>query len=270
MKSVVAVRLTRAGRLVYCEPGALDPEVNAQVVVSTERGQELGRVVRSSQRVVHSQLREPVRQILRIATSGDVHARYKLKSREENALRLAKGAVKELGLPYKMVDVHYTLDGGRAIFSFTSEQRADFRRLINHLSGNLRCRVELRQVGPRDEAKLVGGLGRCGRPVCCTTWLTEFSTVTVRMAKEQALPISAEGLAGGCGRLRCCLRFEYEQYREVNKALPRIGERVATAYGDARVIVGHRLKETVSVQLGANEVLELPLSEVTRYPPSRN
>jgi len=134
----------------------------------------------------------------------------------------------------------------------------------------LRCRVELRQVGDRDVAKLAGGIGRCGRVLCCSTWMTKFDAIGIRMAKEQALPISANGLAGACGRLRCCLRFEYEQYREVNRALPRIGEEVGTPNGLATVIVGHRLKETVSVRYADDEVLEWPLAEVSRSGPSKN
>ena len=134
----------------------------------------------------------------------------------------------------------------------------------------MRCRVELRQVGDRDVAKLTGGIGRCGRLLCCAIWLTKFDAISIRMAKEQALPITADGLAGACGRLRCCLRYEYEQYRQINRALPRIGEEVGTPKGLARVIVGHRLRETVSVRYADDEVMELPLAQLERLRTSKN
>ncbi len=161
-------------------------------------------------------------------------------------------------------------DRSRVTVSFGAEGRVDFRPLLRELSYDLQCRVRLKQIGDRDVAKLTGGLGRCGRTLCCSTWLTKFETVGIRMAREQALPLSAEGLAGACGRLRCCLRYEYEQYRQVNQALPRIGEEVGTPRGSATVIVGHRIKETVSVRYGDDEVLEWPLAEVERMRPSRN
>jgi cell fate regulator YaaT (PSP1 superfamily) len=170
----------------------------------------------------------------------------------------------------KIIDAHYTFDRARLIVTFGAEGRVDFRPLLHELGSALRCRVELRQVGDRDVAKVAGGLGRCGRGLCCNMWLTKFDAISVRMAKEQALPISAEGLAGGCGRLRCCIRFEYEQYRQINKALPRIGEQVGTPKGRATVIVGHRLRETVSVRYEDDLVLEWPLVQLERRATSKN
>ncbi len=156
------------------------------------------------------------------------------------------------------------------VVTFGAEGRVDFRPLIHTLGSAIGGRVELRQVGDRDVAKLTEGIGRCGNELCCVRWLDKFESISVRMAKEQALPISAEGLAGACGRLRCCLRFEYEQYRQINRALPKIGESVETPNGTATVIVGHRLKETVSVRYDDDRVLELALADVTRNQPSRD
>jgi cell fate regulator YaaT (PSP1 superfamily) len=170
----------------------------------------------------------------------------------------------------KIVEAHYTFDRSRIIVTFGAEGRVDFRPLLRELGSALRCRVELKQVGDRDVAKLTGGIGRCGRVLCCASWMTKFDAIGIRMAKEQALPISADGLSGACGRLRCCLRFEYEQYREINRSLPRIGEEVDTPNGLATVIVGHRLKESVSVRYPGDEVLEWALSDVTRNLPSKN
>ena len=195
---------------------------------------------------------------------------FELKAKEEQSSRLAKRTASELVLPFKMIEARYTFDARRAVFTFGPEQRADFRRLIHQPSKHLHCRVELKEVGARDEARLIGGIGRSGMTLCCSTWSTEFSTVTVRMAKEQALPISAEVLAGQCGRLRCSLKYEYEQYRAVNNALPKIGERVGTPWGEAKVLVGRRVKETVPLLYPGEVVRELPLSEVTRYASSRN
>ena len=158
----------------------------------------------------------------------------------------------------------------RMVVTFGAEGRVDFRPLIHALSSAIGGRVELRQVGDRDIAKLTGGIGRCGMTLCCVRWLGKFESISVRMAKEQALPISAEGLAGACGRLHCCLRFEYEQYRQINRAMPEIGETVGTPNGAATVIVGHRLKETVSMRYEDDRVLELALADVTRNQPSRN
>ena len=165
---------------------------------------------------------------------------------------------------------HYTFDRSRIIVTFGAEGRVDFQPLLREFGTALQCRVELRQIGDRDVAKLAGGIGRCGRVLCCSAWMTKFDAIGIRMAKEQAPPISADGLAGACGRLRCCLRFEYEQYRQVNRELPRIGEEVGTPNGVATVIVGHRLKETVSVRYDDDQVLEWPLAELSRSGPSKN
>ncbi len=265
MARTVGVRYRTADKIYYCSPEALDLKLNTRVIVRTNKGEEYGWVAREPQEVVHDQTDGPAGIVMRVATSSDLLRKQQLESEETKALRAAREHVREMGLAFKMVDAHYTFDGSRVVLSFSSEARADFRHLIRRLSTVLRCRVELRQVGARDEAKLVGGIGRCGMPLCCSTWLTEFSTITVRMAKEQALPVSADGLAGQCGRLRCCLKFEYEQYLAVNKALPRMGEMVGTPFGEAKVIVGHKLKETVSLLYDNEVVRELPLAEVVRH-----
>ena len=171
------------------------------------------------------------------------------------------------------------MDRARITVSFGAEGRVDFRPLLRELGSALHCRVELHQVGDRDVAKLTGGIGRCGRLLCCSTWLTKFETVSIRMAsspssglseRKSVAPISAAGLAGACGRLRCCLRYEYEQYRQINRAMPRIGEEVGTPDGLATVIVGHRLRETVSVRYSVDRVSEWPLVHLSRLSASRN
>ncbi|MDA1128038.1 MAG: regulatory iron-sulfur-containing complex subunit RicT [Chloroflexi bacterium] len=208
--------------------------------------------------------------VVRRATAGDLGRLQQNRESEQQAFKTARTKARELNIPMKIVDAHYTFDRSRMVVTFGAEGRVDFRPLIHALSSSFGCRVELRQVGDRDVAKLAGGLGRCGNTLCCVRWIDKFESISVKMAKEQALPISAEGLAGACGRLRCCLRFEYEQYRQVNRALPKIGELVGTPNGEATVIVGHRLKETVSVRYDDNQVLELALADIARSDPSRN
>jgi len=272
MARVVSIRLHPGGRAHSFDPKELELHVGDLVVVETEGGTELGRVV-AVQKEVDADDSKGVGlwSVLRKASPDDVARREELEAQEEDALALAKHWASELGLAMKFVGAHYTMDANRVHVFFSSGERVDFRQLVRHLSEALRVRVELRQMRARDEAKMAGGLGRCGRPVCCANWLTEFFPITIRMAKEQALPISAEGLAGQCGRLRCCLRYECEQYQAVNKRLPRANEVVNTPRGEGRVLVGHPVKETVTVVFEEGEVREFPLEEVTwRGNPRRN
>ena len=208
--------------------------------------------------------------VVRKATGSDIGRWQQTKEMEQTAFGLARSKARDLQLGMKIVDAHYAFDRSRIIVTFGAEGRVDFRPLLRELGSALQYRVELRQVGDRDVAKLTGGIGRCGRVLCCASWMTKFDAIGIRMAKEQALPISADGLAGACGRLRCCLKYEYEQYRQINRALPRIGEEVGTPNGLATVIVGHRLKETVSVRYKDDQVLEWRLAEVNRSGPSKN
>ena len=207
---------------------------------------------------------KPTTKVLRKATAKDLGRLQENRSSEQDTFKLARKKVRELDIPMKVVDARYAFDRSRMVVTFGAEGRVDFRPLIHALSSSIGGRVELRQVGDRDVAKLAGGIGRCGSVLYCIQWMSKFESISVHMAKEQALPISADGLAGSCGRLRCCLRFEYEQYRQVNRALPKIGELVGTPAGTATVIVGHRSKETVSVRYQDDRVMELALADVTR------
>ena len=271
MNRIVGIRWRKGEPVVYADAGDLAMKRNTMVVVQAVKGQELGIVVREPATIVWSDSPEPpALTVLRRATASDIGRLQQNREMEDLAFRLARNKVRELTLPMKIVEAHYTFDRSRLTVSFGAQGRVDFRPLLRALGSELRCRVELRQIGERDVAKIIGGLGRCGRTLCCDSWLDKFNAISIRMAKEQALPISAEGLAGACGRLRCCLRYEYEQYRQVNRALPRIGEEVNTPDGLATVIVGHRIKETVSVRYEDNKVLEWPLAEVERSSSSRN
>ncbi len=271
MNRVVGIRWREADPITYADAGELEMRRKSFVVVQGDKGQEFGWVVKEPKTLVWSQPDdEPLLTIIRKATASDFGRWQAIKEMEEDAFKLARGKARDLQIPMKIVEAHYTFDRSRVTVKFGADGRVDFRPLLRALSSALRCRVELRQVGDRDVAKLTGGIGRCGRVLCCSTWLTKFDAVGIRMAKEQELPINADGLAGACGRLRCCLRYEYEQYREVNRAMPRIGEEVDTPEGFGKVIVGHRLRETVSVRYSDDAVQEWPLADLTRSVPSKN
>ena len=271
MNRVVGIRWREANPIIYAGAGDLALLKGNYVVFRTEKGQEFGWVVREPRKLVLSQPEEELQlTVVRKATASDFGRWQQNKEIEQDAFSLARAKARELQLPMKIVEAHYTFDRGRVIVTFGAEGRVDFRPLLRELGSALRCRVELKQVGDRDVAKLTGGIGRCGRVLCCASWMTKFDAIGIRMAKEQALPLGADALAGACGRLRCCLRFEYEQYREINRALPRIGEEVGTPNGLATVIVGHRLKETVSVRYADDQVLEWPLADVSRSSSSKN
>ncbi|MCH7842135.1 MAG: hypothetical protein IH963_12485 [Chloroflexi bacterium] len=271
MTRVVGLRWREADPVTYAIAGDFSLPMKSYVVLQLEKSQELAWVCRDAVELIASQPEiEPSLRVVRRATAGDLGRLQQNRESEENVFKIARTKARELNIPMKIVDAHYTFDRSRMVVTFGAEGRVDFRPLLRALSSATGGRVELRQVGDRDVAKLTGGLGRCGMTLCCVRWITKFESISVRMAKEQALPISADGLAGACGRLRCCLRFEYEQYRQINRALPKIGESVGTPNGAATVIVGHRLKETVSVRYDDDRVLELPLAEITRGQPSRN
>ena len=242
------------------------------MVVNTPLGPDIGTVTAASCALVHRDPMIPVRPAMRAATEDDLAQRESLKVREAEVLGLARAKARILGLQIKFSAAHIALDERKIVLEFNAAERLELRDLYRSLGDALHIRIELRAVGPRDAAKGIGGVGRCGLEICCTSWLDKFESVSVRMAKEQALPISAEGLAGQCGRLKCCLRFEYEQYRAANKLLPRQGERVRTPEGTGRVIVGHPLRETVSVALDRRNdddyarTVEVPIAEIEQLP----
>ncbi len=270
MSRVVGIRWRKADPITYADAAGLEVRRNNYVVIQADRGQELGWVVREPYALVCAQPEDGLSAtVMRKATASDLGRLQQIREMELAAFDLARTKVRDLQLPMKIISSHYTFDRKRLIITFGAEGRVDFRPLLRELGSAFRCRVELRQVGERDVAKVAGGLGRCGRGLCCNVWLTKFNAISVRMAKEQALPISTEGLAGGCGRLRCCLKFEYEQYRQINRALPRIGEEVGTPTGLANVIVGHRIRETVSVRYSDDLVLEWPLAQLKKVASSK-
>ena len=263
MAEIVGVRFKKTGKVYYFNPVDIALEINDHVIVETARGLEMGQVVIAPQQVVASEVAEPLKPVLRKATPEDVERAQAFEAKEIEALAECSKLITQLHLPMKLLSAEYNFDGSRLTLYFSAAERVDFRELVRQLSNRLRVRVELRQMGPRDEAKLLGGCGRCGRSLCCSTFLGEFAPVSIRMAKEQNLPLNPMKISGCCGRLMCCLGYESEYYREMKAKLPKYGQRVSTAMGAAKVLGSNPLKETVLVELENQTSVELPLGQIT-------
>ena len=246
----------------YFDPSNIELAVGDDVVVETARGQAIGKVVSAARESTPAEISEPLKPVLRKAQAEDLEQMKKMKGKEAEALAKCEELVERFHLPMKLLSAEYNLDGSYLTIYFKSEKRVDFRALLRELSSTLKTRVELRQVGTRDAAKLVGGVGRCGRSLCCASHLCKFETISMRMAREQNLPLNPANISGVCGRLLCCLSYENEQYRVMKQKLPNAGETIRTRLGTGKVIGGNPLKETVTVQLESEAVLELPLSEI--------
>lgn len=263
MSEVIGIRFKSAGKIYYFDPSGVIAGINEWVVVETGRGPELGKVVVAPKQVLDSELTEPLKPVLRKAVDDDFKKRdeFIIKEREilDNCIKISN----KLNLPMKFITAECNLDGTRITVYFSAEGRIDFRDLLKELTSTCRIRVELRQVGPRDEAKLLGGHGKCGLPLCCASFLSEFSPVSIKMAKEQDLPLNPTKISGICGRLLCCLSYESSQYRAMKEKLPPVGQQVSTPVGTGTVIGGNPLKETVSVRLESEAVVEVPLEELS-------
>jgi cell fate regulator YaaT (PSP1 superfamily) len=263
MAEIAGIRFKRTGKVYYFDATGIQLAVGDYAVVKTARGVELGHVVIAPGQIIASQVEEPLSPVLRKATPEDIKQSEELAAKEEEALIECGKMIGELKLPMKLLAAEYNLDSSRLTFSFSAEERVDFRELVRRLSGKFKVRVELRQVGSRDEAKLVGGFGRCGRQLCCSSFLTEFSPVSIKMAKEQDLPLNPMKISGSCGRLMCCLAYENEQYKAMKDKMPKNGQRVSTPSGEATVVGSNAIKETVVVELDSEATVELPLDQVS-------
>ena len=263
MLEVVGIRFRRAGKIYYFDPtGFEDLTVGTYVVVDTARGEDIGRVVIASKQVAGGEVVGQLKGILRRAEPWDLLQMQHFRDREEQALEKCRQKIAEYGLPMKVIKAEYNFDGSRLVFYFTAEKRVDFRKLVKELAKTFRSRIELKQVGVRDEAKLVGDLGRCGRPLCCASHLCEFNPVSIRMAKQQDLPLSPMEISGICGRLLCCLAYENDYYAEVKKRLPKVGDVVVTQLGSGKVTGINVLKETLSVELDSEATIEVTVEEL--------
>ena len=263
MAEIVGVRFKRAGRVYYFDPTDIELKVSDHVVVKTTRGLELGQVVIAPEQVLASEVETPLKPVVRKAEPEEIERAQEFKETERETLSECGKLIAKLNLPMKLLSAEYNFAGSRLTFFFSAAERVDFRELLRELAKHFKTRVQLRQVGPRDETKLIGGFGRCGRPLCCMSFLSEFAPVSIKMAKAQDLPLNPMKISGVCGRLLCCLTYENEQYQAMKEKLPKKGQRVSTASGVATVVGGNPLKETVLVKLESEATLELPLSEIT-------
>ncbi len=303
MPLVIGVRFTAAGKLYYFSPGALSLAVGESVVVETPRGNEIAQVVETAHMVDDQLVKPPLRSVLRAVTPGDLDQQAQRLAKEAEALEICRKKVQEHQLDMKLVRVEYNLDQSKLLVYFTSGGRVDFRKLVKDMASVFRTRIELKQIGVRDEARMIGGLGPCGRALCCTQHLRDFEPVSIRMAKDQSLSLNPTKISGVCGRLMCCLGYEHEQYQKTRKQMPKTGKEVITPLGRGIVVdllmccLGYEheqyqktgkevitplgrgivvdlnpLMETIKVRVqqgDTNEVKEFPMQEIQRlHPPA--
>jgi cell fate regulator YaaT (PSP1 superfamily) len=261
MSKIVGVRFKQAGKIYYFDPtGFEDLKTGDYVIVETARGVEAGRVTIPPTEVPSDEVPSALKPIQRRADWRDLTQMEHYRLQEPRALAVASEKVAQNGLPMKLVQADYNFDGSHLTIFFTAEKRVDFRELVRDLAKALRTRVELRQIGVRDEAKLLDGYGRCGRRLCCSSWLSDFTPVSIRMAKQQDLPLNPSEISGLCGRLLCCLTYENEYYALVKEKLPQVGTRVRTPHGSGKVIGVNVIRETVTVELDSEATVEVAAS----------
>ncbi len=270
MPVVVGIRFKPATKVYYFDPaGVQDLRNGESVIVETTRARELGKVVLPCKEVPQEEIVGQLKPVLRRATEQDFRNSQRWAQEEQTALQKCRQRAVESRLPIKVIRAEYNFDGSYLVFFFASEQRVDFRVLVRDLARTFHTRIELRQVGIRDEAKLIGGVGACGRPLCCSTHLCEFIPVSIKMAKQQGLPLSPMEISGVCGRLLCCLTYENAHYQEVQERMPKVGQTVITVDGEGKVTGNNLLKEMVHVALESGTVIEVPLADIRRQTDSQ-
>ena len=266
MKTVIGVRFKDGGKMYYFDPGEFDVKEGDGVIVETARGTEFGDVVAPPQQLEEEKIIAPLKSVVRIATPYDREQRDKNRARESEAYAICMEKIQAHQLEMKLVDVEYTFNGSKVVFYFTADGRVDFRELVKDLASVFKTRIELRQIGVRDEAKMLGGLGSCGRPVCCKAFLSDFTPVSIKMAKEQNLSLSPTKISGICGRLMCCLKYEQDAYESMRKQMPRTGREVITPDGNGTVlennVITERTRVKVTLSDGTFDVREYPFREL--------
>ena len=273
MIKVIGVRFRTAGKIYFFSPGGLELRAGDKVIVETARGVEFGSVVTGIKELPDDQISQPLKPVIRIATQDDVRREAKNREKEKDAFKICQEKIRKHGLEMKLIDAEYTFDNNKVLFYFTADGRIDFRELVKDLASVFRTRIELRQIGVRDETKIRGGIGICGRPLCCHTYLTEFAPVSIKMAKEQNLSLNPTKISGVCGRLMCCLTNEEETYEELNSHLPSIGDYVTTPEklkGEVQSVnvLRHTVKIVVSLDNDEKEVRDYKVDEL-RFKPRR-
>lgn len=274
MVNVIGVRFRRAGKIYFFDPAGFSIKQGDNVIVETARGVEYGNVVLGPRDVEDSQVVQPLKQVMRTATPEDDEIERKNKEKEKEAFRICMEKIAKHQLEMKLIDCEYTFDNNKVLFYFTADGRIDFRELVKDLASVFKTRIELRQIGVRDETKIVGGIGICGRPLCCHTHLSEFAPVSIKMAKEQNLSLNPTKISGVCGRLMCCLKNEEEAYEDLNSRLPNVGDNVTTNDNlRGEVISVSVLKQLVKVivvlENDEKEIREYKVSELRFKPKKR-
>lgn len=272
MTEIIGVRFRKGGKIYYFGPKDYDIHVGDHVIVETARGVEYGYVVLGPKAVEDSDVVQPLKDVLRPAGQEDEETERQNREKEEKAFQICVQKIREHNLGMRLIDVEYTFDNNKVLFYFTADGRVDFRALVKDLAAVFKTRIELRQIGVRDETKLMGGIGICGRPLCCHTYLTEFAPVSIKMAKEQNLSLNQTKISGVCGRLMCCLKNEQEIYEELNKKLPGVGDTVTTPEGmQGKVHSVSVLRQHVKVLVEINDEKEMRDYQVSelRFRPRR-
>ena len=249
MIKVVGVKFKTAGKVYYFDPCDFKVDIGTNVIVETARGMEFGTINMTEREIQPSEIVSPLKKIIRIADEKDVKKHNDNVQKKERAIKLCQEKIDKHKLEMKLIDVEYTFDNSKIIFYFTADGRVDFRELVKDLAGVFKMRIELRQIGVRDEAKMVGGIGTCGRGLCCHSWLSEFQPVSIKMAKVQNLSLNPTKISGICGRLMCCLKYENDVYMELRKGMPDTGERIKTPDGMAVVVDTNILENNIKTRL---------------------
>ncbi len=249
MAEVIGVRFKEVGKVYYFDPDNKKLKNGDTVIVETSRGVECGMVAIENKEVADEEIVHPLKKLIRVATKEDLKHLEENRKKEKEALKICEQKVADHGLDMKLVDVEYTFDNSKILFYFTADGRVDFRALVKDLASVFRTRIELRQIGVRDESKMLGGLGVCGRPFCCSMFLGEFHPVSIKMAKEQGLSLSPTKISGTCGRLMCCLKYEQEAYSDLLKRTPKVGAIVKTPMGRGLVVDNNLLTQTLKVKM---------------------
>lgn len=273
MTKVIGVRFRRAGKVYFFSPGKLEIHHGDNVIVETARGVEFGNVVTGPREVEEERISQPLKSVIRIANKDDYRREEKNREKEKEAFSICQEKIRKHGLEMKLIDAEYTFDNNKVLFYFTADGRIDFRELVKDLASVFRTRIELRQIGVRDETKIRGGIGICGRELCCHTYLTEFAPVSIKMAKEQNLSLNPSKISGVCGRLMCCLTNEEQNYEELNSCLPAVGDTVTTPEklkGDVQAVnvLRQLVKVVVTLDNDEKEVREYKAAEL-RFKPRR-
>lgn len=267
MKKVIGVRFRNAGKVYYFSPEDLEIEQGDHVIVETARGVEYGYVVLGIKEVEEDKIIQPLKAVMRVATPEDDERAEKNREKEREAFKLCQEKIRKHELDMKLIDAEYTFDNNKVLFYFTADGRIDFRELVKDLAAVFKTRIELRQIGVRDETKILGGIGICGRPLCCHSYLSEFVPVSIKMAKEQNLSLNPTKISGVCGRLMCCLKNEQETYEELNSRLPNVGDVVTTPDGlkgevHSLSVLRQLVKVIVNVDQDEKEIREYKVDEL--------